>query len=137
MGYRAMQIIHMTPQMRRDFAQALHMLGRGSQSSWLHVQVRRIIREAKIQFGEDFATECLREEERFICEVIEDGAAELGEIAKEAGITLVHARRVIKRLLLFGWIEERRKGGKTEVARGAATKLYFLKRPLPTVRDEE
>jgi DNA-binding MarR family transcriptional regulator len=135
MGFRAVQIANLSQPTRRKFARALHLLGKGSQSAWLSVQVRRVIREAAIQFGEGFEQTHLTEEEQFVCEVIADGAAEIGEIARESMIHEQRVRAILKRLLEYGWIEERRKGGKTDAARGATIKLYFPKRPISAAID--
>lgn len=123
---RTIEIKNVAPQFRRRFTRALQLLGAGSQSQWLSVQMRRVVREAEIRFGEDFDREFLTAEERFIVEVIADGAAEVQQIASETLIAESRVRVLLNRLISIGWLVERRKGGKTNVARGAVVRLYFL-----------
>lgn len=127
---RVAEIRNLPAPLRRRFTRALQLLGVGSTSQWVHVQVRRAIREAEARFGDDLFRH-LTEEERWIAEVIGDGAAELPHIAQESAMPVERVARVLVRLIQIGQVEERRKGGKTKVARGAATKLYFLAKPLP------
>lgn len=63
--------------------------------------------------------------ERIIA-VMRDGAAELGEIADEAGTTPDAAARELAALISEGLVEERYRGGETDRARGARRRLYFL-----------
>jgi len=127
---RTVEIKNLPPTLRRRFVRALELLGAGSQAQWLYIQIRRAIREAEVRFGQDFNV--LTDEERWIAEVIADGAAEIQQIAEETHCSISRARTVVGRLIQFGYVEERRRGGKTESARGAATKLYFLARPIPS-----
>lgn len=127
---RVAEIRNLPAPLRRRFTRALQLLGVGSTSQWVHVQVRRAIREAEARFGDDLFRH-LTEEERWIAEVVADGAAELPHIAQESAMPVERVSRVLARLIQIGQVEERRKGGKTKAARGAATKLYFLAKPLP------
>ena len=127
---RVAEIRNLPAPLRRRFTRALQLLGVGSTSQWVHVQVRRAIREAEARFGDDLFRH-MTEEERWIAEVVADGAAELPHIAQESAMPVERVSRVLARLIQIGQVEERRKGGKTKAARGAATKLYFLAKPLP------
>ena len=135
---RVAEIKHLPMPLRRRFTRALQLLGAGSTSQWIHVQVRRAIREAEARFGNDLFSH-LTEEERWIAEIIHSGAAELAHIAQESAMPVDRVARVIARLVQIGQVEERRKGGKTAAARGAAIKLYFLAKPLPALltRDDD
>lgn len=132
----ATEIRYLSPHVRRRFKRAIRLLGKGTQSQWLNVQVRRLIREAEQRLGERYDSDYLTEEERFICEVIEDGAAELAQIVAETHLGENKVRTIVKELIEYGWLEERRKGGKTDSARGASVRLLFLKRPLPDLVED-
>ncbi len=109
----------------RLFRRALALSGAGSQSKWLSIQVRRLIREQQEKFGEDLL-QVLTLEEKDILDVIASGAAELGQIIEE---TLQPERRVhqlLNDLIERGYLEVRKKGGKTEQARGAVIRMYFV-----------
>lgn len=110
---------------RRALIRALKLSGAGSQSSWIRTKIRLAIREAQKQFGGDIFS-VLTDEERDILQIVASGAAELQHIAEEALLTESRIKKVLADLMDCGYVEERRKGGKTEQARGAAIKYYFV-----------
>jgi DNA replication initiation complex subunit (GINS family) len=107
------------------FRRSLALLGAGSQSKWLQTRIRLFIRQAQERFGDDLF-EVLTEEERQILEVIASGAAEIQHICEETLLQRQQAERLIHELCERGLLMERKKGGKTEQARGAKVSLYFV-----------
>lgn len=95
-----------------------------SQSAWLSAAIRRFIREQEEKHGNLLFV--LTPDEQDAIKAINSGCAEAQQIAQE--ITLSHKRTeaVLADLVERGILEIRRKGGKTEQARGAVTKLYFV-----------
>lgn len=122
---RAVVIKNLPRPLRQRFTRALQLLGAGSQAQWLQIQIRRVIREAEARFGADLF-EILTVEEQLVVEVIQDGAAEIQQIIDETFLAEGRVETLLKNLCERGILEERRKGGKTDGARGASLKLYFI-----------
>jgi len=106
------------------FRRSLALSGAGSQSQWLSGQVRRLIREQQEIHGEDLLR-VLTIEETEIVSVIRSGAAEFPQIVEESMIAESRVRVILDDLVDRGIVQERKKGGKTDKARGAAIALYF------------
>lgn len=127
---KAVKVINLPAGTQRLFRRSLALHGASSQSQWLSAQIRRLILEAKLKFGEDlFAV--LTPDEQCLMEVIRSGAAEMQQIIEESLLTEAKVRRVLDELLKRRLIEEKRKGGKTEGARGAVIKMYFVREAKP------
>ena len=107
------------------FRRALQLSGSDSQSQWLLSKIRGLIRQQQDRFGDDLL-KYLTDEEREILHAIDSGAAELQHIVEESLLTEKRAQQLICDLIDRGFVEERAKGGKTEQARGAKTKFYFV-----------
>lgn len=111
-------------QMREQFARAIELAGAGSQAKWISTQIRLFIREQQEKFGADlFAV--LTADEQQVLDVIRSGAAELAHIVEESLLPPSRVAQILDNLERRKRIEARRKGGKTEGARGAATTLYI------------
>lgn len=110
--------------LRIKFQRAVALSGAPSQSSFLSSMVRRTVLDAEQRHGD--LLNVLTPEEADIVQVVTSGAAEIQQIIEE---TLLSAKKVEQ--LLDGLVERkvleiRKKGGKTEGARGAVVKLYFV-----------
>jgi predicted transcriptional regulator len=117
--------VHGIPKnLRRFWARALAIEGI-TQSTFLLNRIKRYVRDQQAKYGEDLF-QVLSEEEKDILAVIDSGAAEIQHIAEEALLTESKAQRIIAGLIDCGYVEERKRGGKTDMARGAATKMYFV-----------
>ena len=114
----------LSPKTRKKFNRALRLRGEGPQSKWLLTQINRYIRETELKYGDLMLA--LTPEEKWVIEIIEDGAAEVEQIAEETGITIIAVERILEDLIERGIVEMRRQGGKTEQARGARRPLYFI-----------
>jgi hypothetical protein len=123
----AVRILGVPKKTHKRFRRALAVAGAGSQSQWLMAQIRRFIREQEGKFGEDLFL-VLTDEEKDLLEIIGSGAAELQHIAEESLLPEKQVAKLIADLVDRGFVEERFKGGKTEQARGAKIKLYFVKK---------
>jgi hypothetical protein len=122
---KAVRVINVPKGTHKLFRRALALAGAGSQSRWLLTQIRRFIREQENKFGEDLFN-VLTDEEKDILSIIESGAAELQHIAEESLLPEKQVAKIITDLIDRGFVEERVKGGKTDQARGAKIKLYFV-----------
>lgn len=108
---------------REQFSRALELAGAGSQAQWLATAIRRFIREQQERFGQDlFAV--LTAEEQQVLDVIASGAAELPHIIDETLLPQARVERALANLERRRLVEARRKGGKTDGARGAVVTLY-------------
>lgn len=121
------KILGLPKSLHRSFRRALALSGAGSQSQWLHAQVRRLIREQQELHGDNLLR-VLTSEESEIVSAIQSGAAEFPQIVEESMIAEHRVRAIIDDLVERGIVQERRKGGKTDGARGAAVKLYFAEK---------
>lgn len=117
-------IRYLPPTIRRRFRRFLQLEG-VTQSQWLLSLVRRSIAEKEAQLGSDIF-DVLTPDERHIMDVIRDGAAELAQIVAETQLTTTEVEATLEELARRKRIERRKRGGKTDGARGAATTLYFL-----------
>lgn len=123
---RAVQVRHLPKGTHKYFRRALALAGAGSQSKWLLTQIRQFIRQQQERFGEDLF-EVLTDEERDLLEIIRSGAAELQHIAEESMLPERRVTAILCDLVERGLVEKRKKGGKTERARGAVIEMYFVK----------
>ena len=121
----SVRIINLPKKTHRQLRRALGLLGAGSQSQWVHTEVRKIIRKAQKEFGEDLF-DFLTEEERHVLNTIASGAAEIPHIAEECLLSEKRVEILIADLIDRGFVERRKKGGKTAAARGAVIDLYFV-----------
>lgn len=108
-----------------QFRRALALAGAGSQSKWILTQIRQFVRQQQEKFGEDLF-HVLTAEEKDLLDVIASGAAELPQIIEESMLPEKQVITMLTELKDRGFIEERPKGGKTDQARGAKIKLYFV-----------
>lgn len=120
----SVRLLGVPKSLRIKFQRAVAFSGARSQSSYLLSVVRRAILDAEQKHGD--LLDVLTPEEADIVQVVTSGAAELQQIIEE---TLLSAKKVEQ--LLDGLVERkvleiRKKGGKTEGARGAVVKLYFV-----------
>lgn len=120
----AVRVLGLPPSVRVKFQRAVQLTGRGTQSQFLANAIRQIIREAEAAHGNLLAV--LTPDEAEIVRVIRDGAAEFSQIVEETMIAAGRAEKLLTELVDRGVLEVRKKGGKTEQARGAATKMYFV-----------
>lgn len=121
---KAVRVINLPDQVRMAFARSLELAGAGSQAKWISTQIRLFIREQQEKFGADlFAV--LTADEQQVLDVIRSGAAELAHIVEESLLPPSRVAQILDNLERRKRIEARRKGGKTEGARGAATTLYI------------
>lgn len=120
----SVRILGLPKRLHKLFRRSLALSGAGSQSQWLSGQVRRLIREQQEIHGENLLC-VLTVEESEVVAVIRDGAAELQQIVEESMITESRVRAILDDLVERGIVQTRRKGGKTDAARGAAITLYF------------
>jgi hypothetical protein len=124
---KAVKLMNVPKRTHRLFRRALTITGAGSQSSWLLTKIRQYVREQQEKFGNDLF-QVLTEEEKDILEIVASGAAELQHIAEESMLPEKHIEMILAELVDCGRVEERYKGGKTDHARGAKIKLYFVKK---------
>lgn len=125
---KAVQFRNLPKPLRIKFARAAE-LSRMSQSQAATFIARRFIREVEEKFGDLFNV--LTPEESDVVAVVRSGAAESQLIAEETGIPLLRLTNKQKRGILDdmvsrGVLVTRKKGGKTEGARGAVIDLYFV-----------
>ena len=123
---QAVRIFGVPKNTHKRFRRALALAGAGSQSKWLLTQIRRFIREQETRFGDDLFN-VLTEEEKDILSIVGSGASELQHIAEESLLPEKQVLNLLSELIERGFIEERAKGGKTDQARGAKIKMYFVK----------
>lgn len=121
----SVRILGLPKHLHRLFRRSLDLAGAGSQSQFLYSVVRRTIREQQEIHGEDLLRVLTAEEEDLLS-VIRSGAAEFPQIVRESLMAERRVRELVNDLVERGIIEERKKGGKTEGARGAAITLYFV-----------
>jgi hypothetical protein len=126
-GKAAVRILGIPKGTHRRFRRALALSGAGSQSKWLMTKIRQFILEQQEKFGEDLFR-VLSDEEKGIIEIIASGASELQHIAEESILPEKYVQTILTDLVDRDLVEERYKGGKTEQARGAKIKLYFVKK---------
>jgi len=120
----SVRLLGVPKSLRIKFQRAVALSGAPSQSSFLSSMVRRTVLDAEQRHGD--LLNVLTPEEADIVQVVTSGAAEIQQIIEE---TLLSAKKVEQ--LLDGLVERkvleiRKKGGKTEGARGAVVKLYFV-----------
>jgi hypothetical protein len=130
---RAASICGVPKHLRRSFLRALALSGAGSQSSWLQAQIRRLILEQQSRFGDDLF-KVLTAAEDHVCDILADGGAELQQIMEEGLFSEVQATRIVTSLIDCGYVEVRRRAAKTEMARGASVKTYYLTSKSPKYR---
>jgi hypothetical protein len=124
---QAVRILGVPKTTHKRFRRALALAGAGSQSRWLLTQIRRFIKEQEGKFGEDLFI-VLTDEEKDLLEIIASGAAELQHIAEESLLPEKQVAKLVADLVDRGFVEERFKGGKTNQARGARIKMFFVKK---------
>lgn len=121
-----LRIAGLPRQIRRPFRRALQLAGVESQTQWLYMQIRRTIREQQEIHGQDLF-QAITIEESEVIRVVRSGAAELPHIIDESMIPPRRVEQILADLVDRGIIEERRRGGKSEAARGATVTMYFVK----------
>lgn len=84
-----------------------------------------MIREQQEVHGSDLM-KVLTAEELDLVTVIRSGAAEFSQIVEESLIAEARVRKVLDELVERGLVQVRKKGGKTDGARGASITLYFV-----------
>lgn len=127
MNRKSIRIVNLPRDLDRKLKRALQVLGAGSRSQWLYVQVLRAIRDAEQQH-ELPISEILTDEERFIGELIFEGCYEIQDLITESHMTVDNVRRILQQMVNAELIEVRKQGGKTDQARGASKSLYVLTR---------
>jgi predicted transcriptional regulator len=127
MNRKSIRIINLPRDLDRKLKRALQVLGAGSRSQWLYVQVLRAIRDAEQQH-ELPISEILTDEERFIGELIFEGCYEIQDLITESHMTVDNVRRILQQMVTADLVEVRKQGGKTDQARGASKSLYVLTR---------
>jgi hypothetical protein len=123
---KAVRVLNLPKGTHKLFRRALAIAGAGSQSKWLLTQIRQFVRQQQQKFGEDLF-QVLTAEEKDLLEIIASVAAEIQHIAEESMLPEKQVAKIIADLVDRGLVEERAKGGKTDQARGAKIKLYFVK----------
>jgi hypothetical protein len=123
---KVVRVNYLDKKLRRLWARSLQLTGAGSQAQWIQSQIRRFVVETQKQFGPDLLS-ALSPEEAEVVRVVRDGAAELQHICEETLIPEKKVRELLDGLIDRNLIEARRKGGKTEKARGAVVTLYFVR----------
>lgn len=123
MNRKSIRIVNLPRDLDRKLKRALQVLGAGSRSQWLYVQVLRAIRDAEQQH-ELPISEILTDEERFIGELIFEGCYEIQDLIKESHMTVDNVRRILQQMVTADLVEVRKQGGKTDQARGASKSLY-------------
>jgi predicted transcriptional regulator len=127
MNRKSIRIVNLPRDLDRKLKRALQVLGAGSRSQWLYVQVLRAIRDAEQQH-ELPINEILTDEERFIGELIFEGCYEIQDLITESHMTVDNVRRILQQMVNAELVEVRKQGGKTDQARGASKSLYVLTR---------
>jgi predicted transcriptional regulator len=127
MNRKSIRIVNLPRDLDRKLKRALQVLGAGSRSQWLYVQVLRAIRDAEQQH-ELPISEILTDEERFIGELIFEGCYEIQDLITESHMTVDNVRRILQQMVTAELVEVRKQGGKTDQARGASKSLYVLTR---------
>jgi predicted transcriptional regulator len=127
MNRKSIRIVNLPRDLDRKLKRALQVLGAGSRSQWLYVQVLRAIRDAEQQH-ELPISEILTDEERFIGELIFEGCYEIQDLITESHMTVDNVRRILQQMVTSELVEVRKQGGKTDQARGASKILYVLTR---------
>lgn len=120
----SVRVLGLTPALQVKFRRAVQLTGRVSQSQFLSNAIRQLIREAEAAHGNLLTV--LTPDEEEIVRVVRDGAAEFGQIVEETLIAAGKVEKLLTELIDRGILEARKKGGKTEGARGAVIKMYFL-----------
>ncbi|MBL8186567.1 MAG: MarR family transcriptional regulator [Acidobacteria bacterium] len=120
----SVRVLGLSKSLQVKYRRAVALSGARSQSQHLLSMIRRAILEAEQKHGD--LLHALTPEEQDVLGVIEAGAAEVSQIAEETLLTVRRVEQVLDELIGRGLVESRRKGGKTESARGAVIKLYFL-----------
>jgi hypothetical protein len=127
MNRKSIRIVNLPRDLDRKLKRALQVLGAGSRSQWLYVQVLRAIRDAEQQH-ELPINDILTDEERFIGELIFEGCYEIQDLITESHMTVDNVRRILQQMVNAELVEVRKQGGKTDQARGASKSLYVLTR---------
>jgi predicted transcriptional regulator len=127
MNRKSIRIVNLPRDLDRKLKRALQVLGAGSRSQWLYVQVLRAIRDAEQQH-ELPISEILTDEERFIGELIFEGCYEIQDLITESHMTADNVRRILQQMVNAELVDVRKQGGKTDQARGASKSLYVLTR---------
>lgn len=120
----SVRVLGLSKSLQVKYRRAVALSGARSQSQHLLSMIRRAILEAEQKHGD--LLHALTPEEQDVLGVIEAGAAEVSQIAEETLLTVRRVEQVLDELIARGLVELRRKGGKTDGARGAVIKLYFL-----------
>lgn len=120
----SVRVLGLSPSLQVKFRRAVALMGRGSQSQFLAASIRRLIQEAEQQHGNLLTV--LTPDEEDVVRAVADGAAELQQIIEETLIAAGKVEKLLTELIGRGILEARKKGGKTEGARGATIKMYFL-----------
>lgn len=125
---QAVQIRNLPKPLRVKFARASSLSGMSQSQAAIFI-ARRFVREAEEKFGDLFNSPTPAESD--VVSAVRSGAAESQLIAEETGIPLLRLTNKQKRGILDdmvsrGILVTRKKGGKTEGARGAVIDLYFV-----------
>jgi hypothetical protein len=125
MNRKSIRIVNLPRDLDRKLKRALQVLGAGSRSQWLYIQVLRAIRDAE-QKHELPINQILTDEERFLGELIFEGCYEIQDLITESHMKVENVRRILQQMVTADLVEVRKQGGKTDQARGASKSLYVL-----------
>lgn len=120
----SVRVLGLPPTLQRKFGRAVALMGQGSQSQFLSSAIRKLILDAEARHGNLLTV--LTPDENDVVRVIHDGAAEFQQIVEETLIAAGKVEKLLNDLIERGILVVRKKGGKTEGARGAVIKMHFL-----------
>ena len=119
----AIRILGLPRDLSRKFTRACEITG-SRRANWLAAQVRRFVLEVEARHGDLF--DVFTAEENLVLQVVASGAAEKEQVAEELHMDLPTTVEILNRLVERGALVALPKGGKTDRARGAKIKLYFV-----------
>lgn len=119
----AVRVLGLPRDLSRKFARACEITG-SRRASWLAAQIRKFVIDTEARYGDLF--EIFSAEEELVLNVVASGAAEKQHIAEEINMEISKAAEILDRLVERGALLTLSKGGKTDGARGARVKLYFV-----------
>lgn len=119
----AVRILGLPRDLSRKFTRACEITG-SRRANWLAAQVRKFVLETEARYGDLF--EVFSAEEDLVLRAVASGAAEKEQVAEETHMDLARVVDVLDRLVERRAVYALPKGGKTDKARGARIKLYFV-----------
>lgn len=119
----SVRILGLPRDLSRKFTRACEITG-SRKANWLAAQIRTFVMQVEAKHGDLF--EIFSPDEQLVLRLVADGAAEKEHVAEEGHMTIAAAGDLLERLVKRGALVTLPKGGKTEQARGAKIKLYFL-----------